>query len=179
MQIVYRSYRPADLTVMTGQTVTWHNTALVPHTVTALDGAFDSGRIDGGASFSYTFSTPGTFNYMCTIHPTMKGTVVVLAPGATPPPAAPQSVHLAVSKRRGPHGALTVVRVQASTPGAAVLLQARSSSSSPWKTLHRASLSAHGTVTFALVAARGSLRAVVRPVGGGPQLLSNAVAVRA
>jgi plastocyanin len=179
VQIVYRSYRPADLTVLAGQTVTWHNTALVPHTVTALDGAFGSGRIEGGASFSYTFTTPGTFAYMCTIHPTMKGTVVVLAPGATPPAAQPQSVHLAVFKRRGPHGGLTVVRVQAQAPGAAVLVQVRSSSSSPWKTLRRATLSARGTVTVALVGARGSLRAVVRPLGGGPQVLSSAVALRA
>jgi plastocyanin len=178
VQIVYRSYRPASLTVAAGTTVTWHNTALVPHTVTALDGAFGSGRIEGGASFSYTFATPGTFAYMCTIHPTMKGTVVVLAPGATPPPAATQSVHLAVSKRRGAHGGLTVVRVQAQAPGAAVLLQSRSSSSSPWKTLRRAPLSARGTVTFVLASARGSLRAVVRPLGGGPQLLSGAVVVR-
>jgi hypothetical protein len=159
--------------------VTWHNTNLVPHTATALDGAFDSGRIEGGASFSYTFTTPGTFAYMCTIHPTMKGTVVVLAPGATPPPAAPVSVHLTVSKQRAPHGALTVARVQASAPGAAVLLQSRSSPSASWKTLRRATLSAHGSVTFALAAVRGSLRAVLRPLGGGPQLISSPVAVRA
>jgi plastocyanin len=179
VQIVYRSYRPASLTVAAGTTVTWHNTALIPHTVTALDGAFGSGRIEGGASFSYTFTTPGTFAYMCTIHPTMKGTVVVLAPGATPPPAAPQSVRLSASKRRGPHGALTIVRVQSQAPGAAVLLQARSSSSASWKTLRRASLGARGTVTFTLAGARGSLRALVRPLGGAPQLLSNVVAVRA
>jgi plastocyanin len=179
VQIVYRSYRPASVTVAAGTTVTWHNTALVPHTVTALDGAFGSGRIEGGASFSYTFATPGTFAYMCTIHPTMKGAVVVLAPGASPPPAAPQLVHLSPARRRGAHGVLTIVRVQAQAPGAAVLLQARSSPRASWKTLRRASLSARGTVTFALAAARGSLRAVVRPVGGGPQLLSSAVAVRA
>jgi plastocyanin len=182
VQIVYRAYQPADLTVLAGQTVTWQDSSLTPHTVTALGGAFDSGRIEVGASFSYTFSTPGTFAYMCTIHPTMKGTVVVLAPGASPP-SQPQSVRLTLSKRRDPHGGSTIVRVQASAPGAAVLLQARSSPRSPWKTRRRASLSARGTVTFALpfalAPARGSLRALVRPVGGGAQLVSKTVAVAA
>jgi plastocyanin len=176
VQIVGRAYQPAELTVLAGQTVTWHNSSLMQHTVTALNGAFNSGALAGGTSFSYTFATPGTFNYKCTIHPTMKGTVVVLAPGAAPPP---QSVRLTLSKRRGPHGGLTIVHVQANAPGAAALLQSRSSSRSPWKTRRHALLSARGMVTFTLIGARGSLRAVVRPVGGGAQSISKVVVVRA
>jgi plastocyanin len=180
VQIVYRSFRPASLTVAAGTTVTWHNTALVPHTATALDGAFDSGRIDGGASFSYTFTTPGTFEYMCTIHPTMKGTVVVLAPGASPPSAESPVVRLSVSRRRETRGSVTLVRVQADAPAATVLLQSKASPSSPWKTARRARLSATGTVTFALGASvHGRLRALISPTGGGAQLRSSAVAARA
>ncbi|HEX4484017.1 MAG TPA: cupredoxin family copper-binding protein [Solirubrobacteraceae bacterium] len=183
VQIVYRVYRPADLTVLAGQTVTWHDSSLTPHTVTALGGAFDSGRIEVGGSFSYTFSTPGTFAYMCTIHPTMKGTVVVLAAGASLPPGASQRVLVSVSRRRGsgggPRGGETIVRVRASTPGGIVLLQSKASQSSPWRTERRARLSATGTVTFALGASvHGRLRAIVRPANGGSQLLSSAVAAR-
>jgi plastocyanin len=180
VQIVDRSYRPAEITVVTGQTVTWHNTALVPHTVTALDGTFDSNRIEGGGSFSYTFMTAGTFAYMCTIHPTMKGTVVVLAPGASPPSAESQRVRLNVSRRRGARGSVTLVRVQADAPAATVLLQSKASPGSPWKTVRRAQLNAAGTLTFTLRASvHGRLRALVSPAGGGLQLRSSAVAARA
>jgi plastocyanin len=59
-----------------GITVTWVNRDSVPHTVTGLE--FDSGPLAPGASFTRTF-TPATVNYWCAIHPTMKGTVDVMA----------------------------------------------------------------------------------------------------
>ena len=61
-----------------GTVVKWVNDDSYAHTVTANDGTFDSGNIAGGASFSYTANTPGTFSYHCTIHGTaMSGTLIV------------------------------------------------------------------------------------------------------
>lgn len=70
-------YEPSMLTVSTGTTVTWVNQGAVPVTVTSPDGLFDSDTIGPGASFSYTFDTPGTFRYFCVPYPHMKGVVVV------------------------------------------------------------------------------------------------------
>jgi plastocyanin len=57
--------------------VTWSNDDPAPHTVTAEDGDFDSDILDGGQSFSFTFDEPGTYTYLCNVHPDMKGTVKV------------------------------------------------------------------------------------------------------
>ena len=73
------SFAPGSVTVAVGDTVTWHNTGQAPHTATAGDGSFDTGTIQPGGSGSHTFNSPGTFSYICTIHPNMKGTVRVLA----------------------------------------------------------------------------------------------------
>jgi plastocyanin len=68
--------QPAQLTVHRGDTVTWTNKDLVPHTVTAA-GTFDSGAIAPGKSWSWVASAPGAHDYVCTYHPTMKARVVV------------------------------------------------------------------------------------------------------
>ncbi len=65
------------LTVPVGTTVVWTNKDSAAHTVTASDGSFDSGSLDQGATFSFTFSKAGTFNYTCQFHPNMKGTITV------------------------------------------------------------------------------------------------------
>jgi plastocyanin len=70
-------YEPASLTVGSGTTVTWVNQGTTAVTVTSPDGLFDSESIGPGASFSYTFDTPGTFRYFCVPYPHMKGEVVV------------------------------------------------------------------------------------------------------
>ena len=70
-------FQPGSLEVMAGTTVTWTNDDPTPHTVTAVDGSFDSGAIASGATFSQTFDTAGTFAYACAIHPTMTGTIIV------------------------------------------------------------------------------------------------------
>jgi nitrite reductase (NO-forming) len=68
------------LTVAPGTTVTWtNNDPAMPHTVTAVDGSFDSGQIASGQSWSYTFNTPGEFEYYCTLHPWMRAKVIVSA----------------------------------------------------------------------------------------------------
>jgi plastocyanin len=77
--IVDVSFQPASIDVAAGTTVTWTNDDGFGHTVTATDGAFNSGVLDGGASFSQIFSEPGTFEYFCAIHPSMTGTVTVRA----------------------------------------------------------------------------------------------------
>jgi len=70
------AFSPAALKVKMGQQVTWTNKQGVAHTVTADGGAFDH-PMPSGATFSFTFAKAGTFAYHCTIHPFMKGTVVV------------------------------------------------------------------------------------------------------
>jgi len=76
-------FSPPTITVVIGvnNTVVWTNYDSAEHTVTATDNSFNSGFIQPGQSFSYTFTTPGTYNYYCTIHPWMKGTVIVKAAG--------------------------------------------------------------------------------------------------
>jgi amicyanin len=76
------AFSPASLTIKAGTTVTWKNTTAVPHTVTSDDGkSFDSSTANPIAAqsgtFSFTFSTPGTFAYHCAIHPFMKETIIV------------------------------------------------------------------------------------------------------
>jgi plastocyanin len=83
------NFSPASITVVIGvnNTVTWMNKDQSIHTVTATDKSFDSGNILGGASFTYTFKTAGTYTYVCIYHGWMKGTVVVKSAGlgvATP-----------------------------------------------------------------------------------------------
>jgi amicyanin len=70
-------FAPATLTVKVGTTVTWVNHDEEPHTVAAKDGSFHSPGMGTGGTYSFTFSTAGTFDYVCTIHPFMHGTVVV------------------------------------------------------------------------------------------------------
>ena len=60
---------PASTTVKVGDMVTWTNKDSVAHTVTALDGSFDSGPLAPGASFGFTFPKAGMFIYRCTMHP--------------------------------------------------------------------------------------------------------------
>lgn len=71
------AFSPASLSVTPGTTITWVNNDGVAHTVTADDGSFDSGSIAPGNSFTHTFSSAGTVNYHCSIHPMMKGAVTV------------------------------------------------------------------------------------------------------
>jgi plastocyanin len=71
-------FGPGRVVVKKGATVTWSFEDGMPHTVTAVDGSFDSGRLAGGGRFSHTFDQPGTFVYYCTLHPSMRGEVVVV-----------------------------------------------------------------------------------------------------
>lgn len=78
------AFVPGELTITVGDTVTWTNSDTVPHTVTSDDGGpLDSGIIDGGGSWSYTFTEPGTYSFYCEVHPSMQGTVTVVPAGTT------------------------------------------------------------------------------------------------
>ncbi len=71
------AFVPATLTVRAGSTVTWTNHDEEPHTVAATDGSFHSPGMGTGATFTHTFAAAGTFDYVCSIHPMMHGSVVV------------------------------------------------------------------------------------------------------
>jgi plastocyanin len=87
--IVDFAFDPGEVEVPAGSTVTWQNHGEAPHTVTAGDGTFDSGLIAAGATWARTFTTPGTYAFVCQFHPEMVGTVVVSAsaPAAASPSA--------------------------------------------------------------------------------------------
>lgn len=70
-------FTAATLTIAVGTTIEWKNEDPVPHTVTADDTSFDSGMIENGQVWRYTFTRPGTYAFHCTPHPFMQGTVVV------------------------------------------------------------------------------------------------------
>jgi plastocyanin len=73
------AFSPAALTVKAGTTVTWTNKDADAHTVTSQGsgGSLRSKAMATGETFSYTFTTAGTFSYLCTIHPFMTATVTV------------------------------------------------------------------------------------------------------
>ncbi|GAB3394866.1 cupredoxin domain-containing protein [Amycolatopsis echigonensis] len=96
------AYSPASLTVHVGDTVTWvqHDTA--PHDVvtTSAPVAFRSPQLSQGQSWSYTFSTPGTYSYYCSVHPDMRAQVIVQpAPAAQPPPPPTRASAVAPASR--------------------------------------------------------------------------------
>lgn len=71
-------FEPTLLTVTLGTIVSWTNEDSAPHTATARDGSFDTGRLNqGDSSKQQRFDTPGTFAYYCEVHPSMTGEVIV------------------------------------------------------------------------------------------------------
>jgi plastocyanin len=74
------SYSPQAITVKVGTTVTWTNKDSVAHTVTASNGPekFDSGSIETGKTFTFTFTKAGDYKYFCTFHPSMASATVTV-----------------------------------------------------------------------------------------------------
>lgn len=70
-------YGPPSLSVNKGTMVTFTNQDSTEHTATASDGAFDTGSIGQGQEKSVTLEDAGTFSYVCTFHPFMRGTITV------------------------------------------------------------------------------------------------------
>ena len=73
------TFLPQRITVKAGTTVTWSNEDDVPHTVASSSKVFKSKALDTGDKFSFTFTTPGAYQYFCSVHPYMTGAVVVEA----------------------------------------------------------------------------------------------------
>lgn len=69
------SFNPAILTISKGETVVWTNSDSAPHQIKSDQ--FSSGMLSNGQSFSFTFNEVGTFNYICSVHPSMMGKVIV------------------------------------------------------------------------------------------------------
>jgi plastocyanin len=80
------AFVPAALTVAVGTKVTWTNDDAAPHTVTIQSGpvSFSSPTLQKGDSYTYTFTTAGTYKYYCAVHPSMTASVVVTGGSATP-----------------------------------------------------------------------------------------------
>lgn len=182
-------FEPTPLTVTVGETVTWTNKDAVAHTVTASGKQFDSGKLAAGKSFSFTFKSAGTYLYTCTLHPYMKGEVIVQGmsamsmpmpmPEAKPPapmpspPATPithagVTVHLSHRSHRR-----TSISVSSAHPGARVLLQLYSREHFSWLQVAHTTLDAQGHATLKLKAAvRRPLRVIVVDEATGTTLTS-------
>ena len=76
------AFAPQRIVVQAGTTVTWTNADDAPHTVVSTTKLFKSSALDTEDKFSFTFATPGTYDYFCSLHPHMTGTVVVEAAAA-------------------------------------------------------------------------------------------------
>ncbi len=72
-------FSPEDIKVKVGQKIHWTNNDPYPHNVTAKNGAFKSGNLDGGKTFDFTAKKVGRIPYVCTIHSGQKGAIVVTA----------------------------------------------------------------------------------------------------
>src|SRR5581483_2830080 len=67
--IVDFAFQPGSVTVRVGDTVVWTNDGALVHTATSDAGVWDTGRLTAGQSGSFTFTAPGTFSYLCAVHP--------------------------------------------------------------------------------------------------------------
>jgi amicyanin len=73
------TFNPATLTVKAGAAVAWTNKDDIPHGIAAVNKSFKSQAMDTDDAYSFTFTTPGTYEYFCYIHPHMTGKIVVEA----------------------------------------------------------------------------------------------------
>jgi len=77
------SYTPSTLVVAPGTTVTWTNDDDDVHTVVEKERKFRSAALDTNDTFTQTFTTPGEYDYFCSLHPQMAGKIVVKPPGSS------------------------------------------------------------------------------------------------
>jgi plastocyanin len=78
VSIVNSSFSPDTITISTGQTVRWTNMDPEAHTVKGTGTSFGSPSLAQGGSYEFLFTDPGAYEYYCSIHPSMRGTVVVV-----------------------------------------------------------------------------------------------------
>jgi plastocyanin len=86
VSIVDFAFQPNNLTINVGQTVTWTNTGSTAHTVTSDTNFWSSATVNPGTSFSFTFNAAGIYNYHCSFHGSMTGTITVMGGSATNTP---------------------------------------------------------------------------------------------
>ena len=110
---IFQAFTPSQIDALPGDTIQWSNVSERTHTVTADDGAFDSGPLAGGATFTATAGAPGAYAYHCTIHLGMTGEFDVydVTLGVLPPVAVPAGDLIAISGRTAdPHSPVTIER---------------------------------------------------------------------
>jgi plastocyanin len=130
------NFSPVGVTVNAGDSVTWRNTGGEGHTATSNNGTFDTGVLNPGASKTIVFGTVGTFDYHCSIHPYMHGTVTVLAAVATtapptPPPTVAPTPTLPPTAAPIPTPTLVPTPTRTAAPTAAPTLTVAPASSAP------------------------------------------------
>ena len=137
VSIVDFAYAPASISVSVGTTVGWRNTGTASHSVTSdIAGQFDSSPacpvpgpcLTSGQTFAHTFDTAGTFAYHCRVHPTMYGSVVVVA--SSPTAAAPTGP-VSTATRRTVRAASRARTPAAPSPGASATLASTGSRADP------------------------------------------------
>lgn len=72
------NFNPTTVNIRVGETITWTNEDSAPHTIVSDSGKeISSSSLSNGQTYSHTFSTAGTYDYHCSIHPSMKATIIV------------------------------------------------------------------------------------------------------
>ncbi len=106
------SFAVPHLDVLAGDTVTWHNASLRAHDVAAEDRSFSSSRLLMDAMFEHRFEVPGTYAYLCRLHPTMRGDIAVhrLLLDAAKEPAAPGKPYALKGRAALPEGATVSIQ---------------------------------------------------------------------
>jgi plastocyanin len=78
--IIDFAFEPAEQTITSGESITWQNDGREPHNVIDADGAWESPALSNGQTYTFTFTTPGTYTYFCSIHSGMLGTIIIAEP---------------------------------------------------------------------------------------------------
>lgn len=77
------AFSPSILNIQVGTTVTWINKANITQQIVSSTGAFSSGNLTNGKSYSYTFNQSGTYPFHSGVNPSMSGTILVVTPNST------------------------------------------------------------------------------------------------
>ncbi len=149
-----RYFDPPRVTVAPGATVVWRSHDGEPHTVVAA-GAFASPVLARHGEFAHRFDTAGSFPYVCSLHPFMRGSVEVVAATA---PAVP--LHRTGLQLRA-HGSQLVARVSPPRPGSVLALERHFRDRYAWRQVAHRRLKTAGRVRFAIGNARRRARVVL------------------
>lgn len=167
------AFSPAAVTITTGDTLTWTNEDQAPHDVTTTSApvAIHGATMSKGQSWSYRFTVPGTYSYICSIHPDMKATVTVVAAAKpTPTPTPTQAMTTIVRHAAAPtpihhpgHASASAAAARStpapSTSSSAVPIAATATPSTPTRPLRpllfvAGAIAAIATLALLLLAAR-------------------------